>query len=57
MNKLIIAYIVENDEDVFELSYKSIKDVADEVLIIDGNWYDEQDKQKYKQNGNNNKRI
>lgn len=35
--KLIVCYIIENDEDVFELSYNSIKDVADEIVIIDGN--------------------
>lgn len=37
MSKLIVAYIVEKDEDVFELSYNSIKNVADSVVIIDGN--------------------
>ena len=35
--KLNIAYIIEGDEDVFELSYNSIKDVADRVIIINGN--------------------
>jgi len=35
--KLIVCYIIENDEDVFKLSYDSIKDVADEIVIIDGN--------------------
>jgi hypothetical protein len=37
MSKLNIAYIIENDEDVFELSYNSIKDTADNVVIVDGN--------------------
>lgn len=35
--KLIVVYIVEKDEDLFKLSYESIKDVADAVIIIDGN--------------------
>lgn len=39
MSKLVVAVIVEGDEDVFEMSYNSIKDVADEVIIIDGNHY------------------
>jgi len=39
MNKLIVCYMIENDDDVFELSYNSIKDVADEIVIIDGNQY------------------
>lgn len=35
--RLIVAYMIENDEDVFELSYNSIKDVADGVVVINGN--------------------
>jgi len=41
MSKLIVCYMIENDEDVFELSYNSIKDVADEIVIVDGNHYPE----------------
>ena len=37
MNKLVVAYIIENDEDVFDISFLSIKDYVDEILIIDGN--------------------
>lgn len=37
MNKLIVAWILENDEDVFPLSYESVKDITDHVVIIDGN--------------------
>lgn len=35
--QLVVAYIVENDEDVFELSYNSIKDHADDIIVINGN--------------------
>jgi len=37
MRKLVVAYIIENDEDVIELSIKSIERIADAVVIIDGN--------------------
>lgn len=36
-HKLIITCIIENDFDVFELMYESIKDVADEIVLICGN--------------------
>jgi SAM-dependent methyltransferase len=39
MVKLNVCYIAERDEELFELSYKSIKDVADKVIVIDGNEY------------------
>lgn len=37
MVKLVVAYIVEKDEDVFPISYDSIKEYADKVVVIDGN--------------------
>lgn len=37
MTKLIVAWIVEGDEDVWKLSYDSVKDIADHIIIIDGN--------------------
>lgn len=41
MAKLIAAYIVEKDEECFELSFESVKDFADEIIIVDGNHYKE----------------
>jgi signal recognition particle GTPase len=35
MTKLNIAYIIENDEDLFKLSFQSINK-ADNIIIIDG---------------------
>jgi len=32
--ELVIAYILENDEDVFPLSYSSTYDIADKVVVI-----------------------
>jgi len=46
MSKLVVAYIVENDEDVFPLSFDSVKDVADHIVVVDGNHYSE----PYKEN-------
>jgi len=37
MSKLIVSYIIENDFDCFKLSYDSIKDIADEIVLICGN--------------------
>lgn len=35
--KLVIAWMVENDEDMWHLSYKSVEKHADAMIVIDGN--------------------
>lgn len=35
--KLVVAWMVEGDEDVWPLSYESVKGVADAMVIVDGN--------------------
>jgi SAM-dependent methyltransferase len=43
---LVVAWMIEGDEDVWKLSYDSVKDVADAFVIVDGNHY-EGERSKY----------
>jgi len=41
MSKLVVAWMVENDEQVWRLSYESVKNVADAFVVVDGNHHPE----------------